>query len=949
MSERCSQSFTELPEGLKTLILSMVSLPKSQLVHVVASLQPWCYPKTDLFHWVGVLNYFDSILEELVKEYDLNRVQEREFSQEDKEAVMAILEFRTVLMENYLDVLNASLRLLFRSAQQMHNQRSLRTAFGTSQDRLITLAQHWGPKYFSVSFTQLAAGKVELSLEWPSVTYRFYRNTTKTTLHGLITINVNNVMESGKSSRDLYKELVEKHDVPDAHRFALYQRVRVAFGLADSQERKKLLLSRMNAIAVLAILVSEDIAQNKILLHEPDLVQKLADLCSAKEVGYDFRIAALHALDSISSHHTKLSEVLTPINASANHRILMYSLRNALTEMDKDVPAQYVDSLFGFISRLCATQTGGTMLVSAGLVPTLIHLLDNRRESQIKVITKTVAMMDNILFGCEEALVSCVHADGLRCVVRLIQDSVTEAYKRASEDGAGEERVIFFLEILTRIIINQNCPSLRRLILLYTPLPNCLLRILLQGAVAPSSRLFVSAVNLLIAFIQDDAPFIGRLCELGLPQTLLDILATINLSPSILSVLPNVLDTLCQSSIGVHLILPFMRIHNRRFKVLNSVNGDGTADDNPQLKGTRTEGVADAAEVTRAKTLDLLRRKIEKEKNIRDAVQRCPFLAGVDIHSDKGTVDHLTLELEAYYAYIKPTDGEHEKRGRVIAFYGRSLGPSVMVGAFGSYSNRLYLPTGDLDLVIRRDGGDDYGLDAYDVAHNGLASYSPAFKALARQGTFNPILKSYCPVLKLVDDHSGLHIDATFNNMSGIQGSEAVKKLLAEERQLAPIVMLIKLWLDISGLSGTGGITGFCSIILCAAYLRHSRETLQGQSLGSIVMGFFKFFGNSFDYATRAVQVRRPYIFDARSVHWERRPRLKNAGDVPLIVLDPKQYNNNVAAATTNAKQFQQACLEAHAAIEQAVADKKPFLLSSILHIPPEMLADRDRFLRVRL
>ncbi|KAJ3032901.1 hypothetical protein HDV00_006990 [Rhizophlyctis rosea] len=604
-----------LPKPLPPLITTLSTTPAPLLPPLIAHLlQSWPYPKTDLFHWVGVLNHFDSILEGLVNQYELKRVQEKEFEKEDKEAVVAILEFTTVLMENCtnrnlycsyehlsdlmhtsdLDVLNASLRLLFRSAQRMHNQRSLRTAFGTSQDHLITLAQHWGPKDSSVSFTQLAAGKVEPHPEWLSVTYQFYRSTTSSeskidtaattttppktpkkgaaekpsSSDGLVTISVNNVMESGKSSRDLYQELVEKYEVPVEHRFALYQRVRVAFGLADSQERKKLLLSRINAIAVLAILVSEDIAQNKIFLYEPDLVQKLADLCSAeKEVDYDLQIAALHALDSISSYRTKLSEVLTAINASANHGILMYILRKTVTEMDKDectVPAQYVDSLFGFISRLCATQSGGTMLVSAGLVPTLIHLLDNRRESQIKVITKTVAMMDNILFGFTTAFTSFIQANGLDVLVLRIKDEVDyfvelekELGDRMETDGSTpeipHERTSFLRSMLKFVLhMMQSTHSNDRLRnLIDTTLPHSLLAIF-EHVKTLGATAFGLAVNIMSTFIHNEPTCLTILQEAKLPQTFLQAVSKdIPVSAEVVSALPHAFGAICLNQAGL--------------------------------------------------------------------------------------------------------------------------------------------------------------------------------------------------------------------------------------------------------------------------------------------------------------------------------------------------------------------------------------------------------------
>jgi E3 ubiquitin-protein ligase HUWE1 len=123
----------------------------------------------------------------------------------------------------------------------------------------------------------------------------------------------------------------------------------------------------------------------------------------------------LYALDAIARHRSKLSEVLTAANASANHGTLLYILRKVTVAMDSDdgkmsyseefggnvnmrfkpsflvaepsghYPQDFLDALFAFVTYLIQTQSGGQMLMSAGIIPTLLTILGNKKTNQLKV------------------------------------------------------------------------------------------------------------------------------------------------------------------------------------------------------------------------------------------------------------------------------------------------------------------------------------------------------------------------------------------------------------------------------------------------------------------------------------------------------------------------------------------------------------------------------------
>jgi E3 ubiquitin-protein ligase HUWE1 len=48
-------------------------------------------------------------------------------------------------------------------------------------------------------------------------------------------------------------------------------------------------------------------------------------------------------------------------------------------------PQEFVDAIVAFIGYIISGQTGGNMVIAAGLVPVLLKLLANKRAAQVKV------------------------------------------------------------------------------------------------------------------------------------------------------------------------------------------------------------------------------------------------------------------------------------------------------------------------------------------------------------------------------------------------------------------------------------------------------------------------------------------------------------------------------------------------------------------------------------
>lgn len=100
-------------QGIADLIQKLSECEREEVADVVApfvdhsrsatTTTEWPWPKTDLQHWINVLNRFDSFLEDVINDYDLSSMlhpQVNDFTPRTKQLLLAILKFTKLLLEN---------------------------------------------------------------------------------------------------------------------------------------------------------------------------------------------------------------------------------------------------------------------------------------------------------------------------------------------------------------------------------------------------------------------------------------------------------------------------------------------------------------------------------------------------------------------------------------------------------------------------------------------------------------------------------------------------------------------------------------------------------------------------------------------------------------------------------------------------------------------------------
>ena len=82
------------------MIATVLRTPTEDLPELLAPIESWKWPRSDLHSWIKVLNKFDSVLEDTIRDYDVDKLQVKEFTPLTKKIVCHILGFERLLLEN---------------------------------------------------------------------------------------------------------------------------------------------------------------------------------------------------------------------------------------------------------------------------------------------------------------------------------------------------------------------------------------------------------------------------------------------------------------------------------------------------------------------------------------------------------------------------------------------------------------------------------------------------------------------------------------------------------------------------------------------------------------------------------------------------------------------------------------------------------------------------------
>ncbi|EEB89746.1 hypothetical protein MPER_12125 [Moniliophthora perniciosa FA553] len=332
------------------LINKLLNTPQDNLTTTLEEIDSWKWQRSDLNAWIKVLNKFDTVLEDVVREYDIDKLQIRDFTTSTKKLVSEILRFERLLLENStnrkmyssydrlnsllftsdLDILVLALNLLLRPSQQYSSQPAVSQALNISTPRLSALAKRWPHlREYGVELVDLANSKGSpeidsLPSEARDVNFTFYRTSGETSKEGDQAAST----ASGSGAVNIHLD-EQAFTVETAH-----GPTRRCYREGREEEREKLVIIRLLAIAIFGHTHHESQATSTLFLFEPDLIIHIAELLKVeRNIPVSVQTAAIAALDAMARYRSKISEVLASVNAGVNHGILMSLVRKTVNDI----------------------------------------------------------------------------------------------------------------------------------------------------------------------------------------------------------------------------------------------------------------------------------------------------------------------------------------------------------------------------------------------------------------------------------------------------------------------------------------------------------------------------------------------------------------------------------------------------------------------------------------
>lgn len=307
-----------------------------------------------------------------------------------------------------LDIAVEALSLILRPAHQYTLQISLNVVLKVNHSHLEFLARPWPfLREYNTNYLKLISPHEEIVLppEASDLQFQWYSPKTAVGDHGPHHVNLKSLATDSRDTITILQEAIDGRPISTHDRFDLMCRIRVAKSLAQDQisTRSKLLTLRLLAIAVYCHTHTETSGQNARLLLEPDLVSHTAPLLAIdKGIPEQVQAVAVHALDGICHHRFRAGEVLTAVNASVAHGLLMSLFRNTVSKLDEPSSEPYpplFEALLNFLDFLTTHEVSYNMVISAGLIEHLRKIIANRQPSRSIMVARTIPLLENALYG----------------------------------------------------------------------------------------------------------------------------------------------------------------------------------------------------------------------------------------------------------------------------------------------------------------------------------------------------------------------------------------------------------------------------------------------------------------------------------------------------------------------------------------------------------------------
>jgi non-canonical poly(A) RNA polymerase PAPD5/7 len=275
----------------------------------------------------------------------------------------------------------------------------------------------------------------------------------------------------------------------------------------------------------------------------------------------------------------------------------------------------------------------------------------------------------------------------------------------------------------------------------------------------------------------------------------------------------------------------------------------------------------------------------------------------------------------------------------------------------------MYLPIADMDLVLLSATFARTGKKVYGQKKSFIYAFAAFLKnlSIAVPGSIETIAHARVPILKFVDKITGLRVDLSFDNDSGLKAIHTFQLWRAAYPAMPVIVAVIKQFLLQRGLNEVpnGGLGGFSIICLVTSLLQHIPQGYVSPNLGSILMDFLDFYGRQFDYHSVGIRmdppeyfnkVRYPFDTDVRyNANCGQRVYGKPGERQRLAIEDPNNRDNDISGGTREIALIFRSFADAYTILKESMvetlttdADETCFLSTVIAGCYDEYLEQRE-------
>lgn len=359
-------------------------------------------------------------------------------------------------------------------------------------------------------------------------------------------------------------------DMPKTSQYELLNRSMICKALLQGSEtRQQALAVRLLAIANLAYIHPEFAFLEQVLKQDNDeprqfhLVYQLVELIHPSTTGQAaaprwLQQIALSLLEAVSHYGAKYQDVISALNATVNHGVLLYVIRKAVAEM-KEGGGQsdnhsielddWRNSLFSLALHLAMNGRVGSDMISAGFMDILVDIVNMRTNIADRLHAMAVSYIDALVLNYPPiAFQAFINVSGLDSIAQLTIDASSSA-KSLADSGHGtkpefyssvvdyeipyvQQQTLKWLLKFMHHIMNPssfthggNTDRLLRNLVDNSKLLRSL-RAIMENTKAFGSVVWTNSINLLTDFINNDPTSFAAISETGMVNSLLESLTS---------------------------------------------------------------------------------------------------------------------------------------------------------------------------------------------------------------------------------------------------------------------------------------------------------------------------------------------------------------------------------------------------------------------------------------